>query len=223
MTNKKTFIKTTLLGATGLIGSHVLKNLIEDKSVSSITVIVRRKTDFDHPKVKEVVIDFKDENAFQNAIEPESVIFCAVGTTNKKVKGNTTKYRAVDYDIPVKAAQFGIEKDCQSFVLVSSMGANPKSSNFYTKLKGEVEEEISGLGYQNLYIFRPSLLLGKREEFRFGEKLAKFFMGTFSFLLPSKIKPIQAKYVANAMVKASKVKINATQVYRYKDIIRLSQ
>jgi len=215
--------KATLLGATGLIGSHVLKYLVEDDDVSSITTVVRRKINFNHPKVKEVVIDFTDEKAFRTAIEPKSIIFCAVGTTNKKVKGNTTKYRAVDFDIPVKAAQFGIEKDSQAFVLVSSLGANPRSSNFYTKLKGEVEEEITSLGYPNLHIFRPSLLLGDRQEFRLGEQVAKAFMRTFSFVMPSKIKPIQAKAVAKAMLKASKIKIDGRQVYHYQDIFKHSQ
>ena len=184
---------------------------------------MRRKTNFGNPKVKEVIIDFNDKEAFQHAIEAGSSIFCAIGTTNSKVKGNKEMYRKVDYDIPVHAAKFGLEKNCNTFVLVSSTGADSNSSNFYTKLKGEVEDDISSLGYQNLHILRPSLLLGNREEFRFGEKLGKYFMTVFSFLIPSKYKAIQAKNVAKAMLKASKVNINETQVYHYREILNLSQ
>jgi len=210
--------KATLLGSTGLIGGHILEFLIKDDSYSSITVITRRKTEISHPKVKEIVIDFEDENAFYNAIEPQSTIFCAIGTTNKKVSGDKEKYRSVDYDIPVNAAKFGKDKGCKSFVLVSSMGANSNSNNFYTKLKGQVEDEISTLGYENLHIFRPSLLLGDRKEFRFGERIGQVLMSGLSFLMPSKYKPVQAKYVAKAMVEASKAEINGAKVYFYKDI-----
>lgn len=215
--------KTTLLGSTGLIGGHILKYLIEDQSIESITCIVRRKVDFQHTKVKYKIIDFNEDGAFKNAIAPESTIFCAIGTTNKKVSGNKGKYRAVDYDIPVNAAKFGKEKGCNTFVLVSSMGADSSSSNFYTRLKGEVEDKISDLGFNHLHIFRPSLLLGDRQEFRLGESIGQVLMTIFSFLLPSKIKPIQARDVAKAMVMASKNEINRTKIYFYRDIKNLIQ
>lgn len=215
--------RVTLLGATGLIGGHVLQYLINDKSVTNITTILRRKAGINHPKVKEVVINFQDKESFQKAVDPHSTIYCAIGTTNSKVKGDKEKYRSIDYDIPVNAAKIGISKGCDTFVLVSSMGANAKSSNFYTNLKGKVEVKVSSFGYKNLHIFRPSILLGKRQEFRFGEKLAKTVMKTFSFLLPSKIKPIQAKDVAISMVKASKHNIDNIKIYHYKDILRVAK
>jgi uncharacterized protein YbjT (DUF2867 family) len=215
--------KITLLGATGLIGSHVLKYLTEDDSVSTINVIVRRQVDFNHPKVKLIVIDFSNDEAFQNAIEPESTIFYAIGTTNKNVSGDKEKYRKVDYDIPVNAAKFGKDKGCKTFVLVSSIGADSNSSSFYTKLKGEVEDKISSLDYDNLHIFQPSLLLGDRKEFRIGERLGQFFMTTFSFLLPSKYKPVQAKDVAKAMLEASKNKLRGKNIYHYHSILDLSK
>lgn len=215
--------KATLLGATGLIGGHLLDELKNDSSYKEIHVILRRQVDFNHPRVKEVVIDFEDEKAFQNAIAPESVVFCAVGTTQSKVDGDKEKYRKVDYNIPVNAAKFGLERDCKSFVLVSSIGADSKSSNFYTKLKGEVEDKVSELGYKNLHIFRPSLLLGDRKENRTGERIAKLFMSAFSFLLPPKYKPIQAKVVAKAMLKASKVKEEGKHIYDYTSISSLAK
>jgi uncharacterized protein YbjT (DUF2867 family) len=216
-------MKVTLLGSTGLIGNHILELLKKDEGIESITAILRRQVNFNHPKVNAIVIDFNDKKAFQNAIEPDSVIFCAIGTTNSKVKGDREKYRSIDYDIPVNAAEFGLKKNCKTFVLVSSIGADSKSSNFYTKLKGEVEDKISGLGYENLHIFRPSLLLGNRKENRLGERIAKLFMTTFSFLMPSKYKPVPAKDVAKAMVKASHKEIKGKTIYDYKSILSLAR
>jgi len=214
-------LKATLLGATGLIGGHLLDELKNDPNYTEVRVIVRRQVNFNHPKIREIVIDFEDEDAFKNAIAPESVIFCAIGTTQSKVDGNKGKYRKVDYDIPVNAAQFGLNKNCNTFVLVSSIGADSSSSNFYTKLKGEVEDKVSKLGYKSLHIFRPSLLLGNRKENRIGERIAKVFMSTFSFLLPSKYKPIEAKDVGKAMVRISQIDKEGKHIYDYKKILCL--
>ena len=213
--------KATLLGATGLIGGHLLELLQEDETYTEIKLLVRRQVDITHPKVNVAIIDFEDRTSFQSEIIPESVIFCAVGTTSQKVKGNKDLYRKVDYDIPVHAAQFGLEKGCQQFILVSSLGANPKSSNFYSKLKGEVEEAIKDLKIPSLAIFRPSLLLGQRKESRFGESVAKIVMTTFSFVLPSKIRPIQANDVAEAMLRASKLENSGVKIYHRKEIKNL--
>lgn len=214
-------MKATLLGATGLIGGHILYDLIQDEDYTSVTLIVRRPFDSPHPKINVKVIDFKDQNAFKSAIEPESIMFCAVGTTRKKVKGDMQKYRQVDYDIPVIAAKLGLERECSTFSLVSAIGANSNSSNFYTKLKGEVEDEVLSLGYPKLHIFRPSILLGNRSEKRLGEKIAQILMPIFSFLLPNKYKPVHAKDVGTAMVRASKITTEGLKVYTYKEIQEL--
>ena len=210
--------KATLLGASGLIGGHLLELLKNDEAFTDIKILVRRKLDINDPKVKQAVIDFEDKTSFQSEIIPGSIMFCAVGTTNSKVKGNKALYRKVDYDIPVNAAQFGLAKGCPRFVVVSSLGADSKSSNFYTKLKGEVEDRLLEMNFSSLHIFRPSLLLGERKEFRFGETLAKILMNTFSFLMPAKIKPIQAKVVAKAMLSVSKSQNKGIQIYHNQDI-----
>jgi uncharacterized protein YbjT (DUF2867 family) len=212
-------LKATLIGATGLIGSELFELLIEDEAFSEIKILVRREVDFKHPKVKTAIIDFEDEAAFQSEILAGSIIFCAVGTTNKKARGDKSKYRKVDYDIPVNAAKFGLGKGCKQFVLVSSYGANSSSSNFYTKLKGEVEDCLQELSIPSLAIFRPSILLGNRDEFRLGELTAKFLMNAFSFLLPTNVKPIQAKDVAKSMMIAAKKNPEGTQVYQYKEMM----
>lgn len=194
----------TLIGSTGLVGSHLLELLQEDPEIEKINILVRRSMQTDHPKTSLVVIDFSDRDAFKSAIGNSDIIFCAIGTTRKKVKGDQKAYRKVDFDIPVNAAKFGAEQGCQTFLLVSSLSADSSSGNFYLKLKGEVEDAIREVAIPSVYFFRPSFLMGKRKEFRFGELLGIIFMRPLSFLLPSRVRPIKALDVAKAMVREAK-------------------
>jgi uncharacterized protein YbjT (DUF2867 family) len=216
--NEKT---ATIIGATGLIGSHLLELLQNDNYFNTIKVLVRRPVSFNHLKVKVITIDFSDHEAFKTAIAGSDTVFCAVGTTNKKVKGDKAAYRKVDYDIPVNAAKYCAETGCQNFALVSSVGANSKSRGFYIRLKGEVEEVISHMNIKTISVFRPSLLLGERQEFRFGELMGKIIIKPFSFLFPSKFKPIKASYVAKSMLLASKKELPGFQLYHFKEMKRL--
>nr|HPH21906.1 NAD(P)H-binding protein [Haliscomenobacter sp.] len=132
----------TLIGATGLIGSQILQQLLEDADFAHINVLVRRPLDLAHPKVKVILLDFADEAAYQAAIAGSDAVFCTVGTTLKQVNSDMVAYRKIDYDIPVNAARFCAATVCPKFLLVSSIGANRQSRNFYQKLKGEVEEKV---------------------------------------------------------------------------------
>jgi uncharacterized protein YbjT (DUF2867 family) len=208
----------TIIGATGLIGSHLLQQLQDDDTFKSVNILVRRSVGLTHPKVKEMIIDFEDLEAFKSGIKESDVVFCAVGTTNKKVKGNKEAYRKVDYDIPVHAARFAEEEGCSQFLLVSAIGANSKSKNFYTKLKGQVEDTIKQMNIPTILFFRPSLLLGNRKEARIGESIGKWIMKPLSFLVPSKMKPIQAADVAGAMVKALKTGLQGVHVFHYREM-----
>jgi uncharacterized protein YbjT (DUF2867 family) len=212
-----------LLGATGLIGGHILDALKADSEFDSIKIIVRRPFTDDHPKVKVVVINFEDANQFESAMQGGDVIFSAIGTTQKKVKGNKEKYRKIDFDITVNAAKFGSKGDCKKFLVVSSIGADSNKSGFYLKLKGEVEDALVDLsqkedGLQSLSIFRPSLLLGERSETRIAESIGQFFSKVLSFLFPKNMKPIKAKTVAESMVKASKLNKKGVEVYHYQEM-----
>jgi uncharacterized protein YbjT (DUF2867 family) len=156
----------TIIGSTGLIGSYLLKHLKKHDSFSTIRLLVRRPVQNDHPKVQVKLIDFNDHESFKLGIDGSDVVFCAIGTTQAKVKGDKEAYRKVDYDIPVKAARFCKETGCSQFLLVSSIGADSKSKNFYLQLKGEVEDAIKQISLESVSIFRPSLLLGNRKETR---------------------------------------------------------
>ncbi|MAD96361.1 MAG: segregation protein B [Flavobacteriaceae bacterium] len=211
-----------LIGATGLIGGHLLEYLLADDSITSVKLIVRRPVSFEHPKIEIAMIDFSKEDQFSAALKGMDVVFCSIGTTNKKVKGNKDAYRKVDYDITVNAAKFSEAHGCDQFVFVSSLGANSSSNNFYLKLKGQIEDDIQQLNLNSILIFRPSFLMGDRKEFRFGELLGIVFMKPFSFLLPSEIKPIYASEVAKAMLAATKKNFKGCRVFHFEEMKRLN-
>ncbi len=208
----------TLIGASGLIGSHLLQLLLNDPYFDTVRILVRRSLHIEHPKLEKKIVDFNDSDSLVVAIDNSDALFCTVGTTQKKVKGDLEAYRKVDYDIPVKAARFCKMTGCETFVLVSAVGANSKAKNFYLKLKGEVEETIKTVGIRSVYIMRPSMLMGDRKEFRIGEKIGTPVMKAISFLLPSKYKPIQAKKVAEAMLAAAKKNEEGFFVWEYREM-----
>jgi uncharacterized protein YbjT (DUF2867 family) len=212
----------TLIGATGLIGSHLLQMLLDDPYFETVKILIRRPLELTHPKLEKKLVDFGNSDSMLVAIDNSDVVFCAVGTTQKKVKGNKEAYRKVDYEIPVRAARFSKMTGCETFVLVSSVGANSKSGNFYLKLKGEVEDVVKATGLNSVHIMRPSMLLGERKEFRSGEKIGKGIMTAFSFLIPSKYKPVHAKKVAKAMLAAAKENKEGFFVYENDQIKKLN-
>ncbi|HTN07559.1 NAD(P)H-binding protein [Agriterribacter sp.] len=212
-------VKTAvLLGATGLTGNHLLHLLLADDYFTTVRVLVRKPFAFMHPRLEVRVTDFDDHDNFHNALGKGDVIFCCTGTTMKKVKGDKALYRRIDFDIPVHAAQWGIDNGFSQYLVVSAIGANAKSSNFYLHLKGSMEAAIHALPYRSLHIFHPSLLLGSREEKRKGEKLAQSIMPALSFLLAGSLKKyraIEAPDVAKAMLAAAKSGKTGINVYEY--------
>ncbi len=199
----------TLIGATGLIGGYLLEELLKDDYYDTVRILIRRPflrqaQDFTHPKLEKKLVDFSDTESFRLALEGSDVVFCTIGTTQKKVKGDKEAYRKVDYNITVNAARFCKMNGCETFVFVSAVGANSKSNNFYLKLKGEVEEAVKAIGLKSVHIMRPSVLLGDRKEFRLSEKIAQWVMPVFSFLIPKKYRPVKARDVAKEMIKLAK-------------------
>ena len=208
----------TLIGATGLIGNYLLEELLKDDFYHTVRILIRRPLEFTNPKLEKKLVDFNDMESFRLALEDSDVVFCAIGTTQKKVKGDKEAYRKVDFNIPVNAARFCKMNGCETFILVSSVGADSKSNNFYLQLKGEVEDAVKAAGLQSVHIIRPSVLLGDRKEFRLGEKISKSVMSAFSFLIPAKYKPIHGKKVAMAMLAAAKKQNEGFHIYHYPEI-----
>jgi uncharacterized protein YbjT (DUF2867 family) len=213
-----------LVGATGLVGSLLLQKLLSDNAFSKVIALTRKLSEIPHRKLVNKVVDFNNREELFNSFETADVIFCCVGTTQKKVNGDESAYRKVDFDIPVSMGNIGIQKGVKQFVFVSSIGANIHSNNFFLRLKGEIEQAISELGYQSLYIIRPSMLLGKRSEYRLGENIGQAVMRSASFLFFGAMKkyyPVQASDVADAMLKAAIEKRPGINIIQYDEMVQL--
>lgn len=215
----------TLIGVTGLIGSHLLNELLNDPFYDTVKILIRRPIELTHPKLEKKLVDFNDSDSLLVAMSNSDAVFCAVGTTQKKVKGDKDAYRKVDYDIPVNTARFCKMTGCEKFILVSSVGANSKANTFYLKLKGEVEDAVKEVGLKSVHIMRPSMLLGDRKEFRLGEKIGKGVMKVIAFTFVwgmRKYQAIPASNVAKAMLVVSKKNVEGFFVYEYDLINKLS-
>ena len=188
----------TLFGASGLVGSQLLQLLIQHPSCILIQIPVRKSFGLQHPKVREVVFSF--EPFAYSTLSATNVVVCAVGTTQKKVRGNQIAYRKVDHDIAVHAAEWAQDCGSRQFQLISAIGANALRGNFYTRLKGEIEDHVRLRTIPQIIIFQPSLLIGKRNETRIAEGIGQLLLPMISFLLPKKYQPIKAEALALAMI-----------------------
>ena len=198
-------MKTALIfGSTGLVGGHVLDQLIQNKNYSKIKLFVRSAYEIDDPKIEIVKTDFNNLENHIEDIKGDDCFFC-IGTT-KKNSPDKDEYKRVELEVPKQVAQIAKSNLVNSFVFVSSGYADPKSSGDYLKFKGLVEEELKRLNFSKLGIMRPSFLLGDRKEKRVGEKIGIFVFKILSplFLGPlKKMKPIHSATVAKAMISAA--------------------
>ena len=207
-----------IIGASGLIGSCIVDELLQT-SDNKITLISRRVLGLSNSRIHEVIVDFTNQSALNEALKGVDAVFIAIGTTQKKMKGDLSAYRKVDYDIPVAVAQACVINNVPKLLMVSSAGADSSSSNFYLRIKGEVEQAIEKMPIQYIGIFQPSLLMGNRNEFRLGERISQLIMPIFSFVIPSKYKPIAAKSIAKAMIRKAIQDQKGVKRYTYTDII----
>jgi len=208
----------SLVGATGLIGGYLLEELLNDPYFDTIRILIRRPIDITHAKLEKKIVDFNDSDSVLVALSNSDVVFCAIGSTMKKVKGDKDAYRKIDFDIPVNLARFCKMTGCEKFILVSSAGADAKSSNFYQRLKGETDQSVKQAGPKMIHIMRPSLLLGERKEFRLGENIGKAVMTSLSFLIPEKYKAIQGKNVAKFMLALAKKNDEGVFIHENREI-----
>ncbi|MFZ5643085.1 MAG: oxidoreductase [Bacillota bacterium] len=200
MSNKSALV----LGSSGLVGSELLKYLLKDPEYSRVVAPVRKRLPFEHPKLEQLVIDFEDLENYQEYFILDQV-FCCLGTTMKKA-GTKEAFVKVDLEYPFRSAKMAKKSGVKKFLIISALGANEKSLVFYNHVKGQVENGIKKLGLDSLDIFRPSLLLGDRTEFRPAEKAAAILLKLIplSFIGPLKrYRPVEAKAVAFAMYSAA--------------------
>lgn len=219
-------LTAVVIGATGLTGNLVVEELLKDPAFKTVRVLGRRKVSKLHEKLHQEIVNFNDLDDYSKKFGEGDAIFCCIGTTQKKVKGDKALYEKVDFDISVNAARIGISKDFKKFLIVSAIGANPNSSNFYLKLKGKTENALMQFSYTSLDIFQPSIINGRRNESRTLEKIAQAFMDLFSFLFLGPLKKyraIGADSIAKAMVNASKQNNKGVHYFRYEEMMELAR
>lgn len=203
--------KTALiLGASGFTGQHLLELLLNDPLYAQITIYVRKPVHISHPKLVQRIVDFEK---LDTAVEATD-IFCCLGTTIKKA-GSQDAFKQVDLVYPQKVASLQLAAGSQRFLVISAVGADEKSSIFYSRTKGQVEEALTTLGYPCLCIFRPSFIMGDRAEKRVGEKIGIFIAKLISPILIGplkKYKPVSALALAKSMQYEAHHFLNGTHI-----------
>jgi len=191
-------MKAAILGASGLVRQVLVDQLLAHEDYQEVHVLVRRPMNRFHPKLEEWVIDF--DRVTEIELPEVDHVYCALGTTIKQA-GSQEAFRQVDYTYPIEVGRELMDLGATRFALISALGAHPNAKTFYNRVKGDTENGLRVLGYDALLIFRPSLLLGERDEFRFGEQAAARVSTVLRPLLKrSTFAPIEAEKVAQAMI-----------------------
>lgn len=192
-----------VLGATGLVGRELVTLLLDDSYFKEVKVLVRRKTGVDHPKLKEIIIDFDEPEDWAHEVIGD-VLFSAFGTTLKKAGSKDAQYK-IDYSYQFLVARLAAINSVPDCILVSAPGANVGSKVFYNRIKGELDRDVAKLDFDRFVIIKPSLLTGQRDETRMGEVVGEVVMKAISWIPGiKKYRPISGKVVATAMIHALK-------------------
>ena len=217
-------MKTALLfGSSGLVGGYLLNQLIKDINYSKIKLFVRTDAEISDPKVEIIKTDFTNLQNHKEDITGDDCFVC-IGTTKKNAP-NKDEYQRTELDVPKEIAQIAKSNLINSFIFVSALYANPKSSGDYVRFKGLVEEELKRLNFPKLAIMRPSFLMGNRREKRAGEKIGIFVFKLLSPLLLGplkKIKPIDSEIVSRAIIAVVKCDIQKI-IFESNEIVKISK
>lgn len=216
--------KTALIaGASGLTGMHCLELLLQNPVYHRVIALVRKPLPVVHEKLQQIQVDFEQLETSSGDFVADDV-YCCLGTTIKKA-GSQANFRKVDYDFVVNVAKVAHTKGAKRFLLVSSLGASSKSSIFYSRVKGETEAAVAAIPFEEVHIFRPSLLLGNRQEQRLGESMAMkaFKILGFAMIGPLAVyKGILAEDVAKAMIAVAQMGKKGKHIYLSDEIQRIA-
>lgn len=193
-------LTANVIGATGLVGKQLVQKLLENQSFEKIRIFVRHDSGIQHPKLDQQIIDFSNKKTWAKQLTGD-VLFSALGTTLKQA-GSKEKEYEVDFTFNLNFAQKAKENGIENYVLISSIGANAKSSIFYTRMKGELDEAVTKLNFKNLAILRPSSLTGERKEKRPAEIISIPILNFLTRFMLKKYRPIKDETVAQAMINA---------------------
>ncbi|WP_293912316.1 MULTISPECIES: NAD-dependent epimerase/dehydratase family protein [unclassified Sphingobacterium] len=219
----KTGYTALVLGSTGLIGSFLVEMLLDNTQYSTVYAVSRSQLQMQHPKLINIIAD-ADSIAHQLENIAVDHLYCCLGSTKSKTPDLSAYYK-IDHDYPLSVAQHLKDKRLSAVSLVSSMGANVLSNNFYLKMKGEIERDIELLSIERTFIFRPSLLLGKRKENRMLEKVSSVVMNIINYFLIGKLKDyksIKGEDVARSMIKICLSDVTGTHIFKTAKIKELA-
>lgn len=195
-----------IAGATGLVGSEVLKQLLDDPSVREVRALARRPLPIDNGKIRTILVSDLSEIPARSGDLRGDVYFCCLGTTSREA-GSRENFRKVDYEAVYAFGKLALEHGARAFVLVSSSGANPGSPVFYSRVKGEIEAALERLGLKSLLVFRPSLLIGDRKASRPIERIFVTLAKGIAPLLPMPIEKrlmTPVAFLASRMIQEAK-------------------
>ncbi len=209
-----------VIGATGLVGSEVLKLLLDDPEYAKVKVFHRRSTGIHHPKLEEHIDKFEEIDSWKHLLTGDE-LYSAMGTTLKKAGSKEAQWK-IDYTYQYETAKAAALNGVKKYALVSSIGANVKARSFYTSMKGKLDEAIRDLPFEGIAILRPSVLDGDRKESRPGESLG-IFLGKMIAKIPGlkKYRSIPAKTVAKGMLYALKKSPLGYHIFESKQIFEL--
>ncbi len=198
--------KAVIIGATGLVGYQLVRLMVKDDRYDSITLVSRRSHEIKDPKVIEVLVeDFDNLENHASSFNGDD-FYCTLGTT-RKMAGSKEAFLKVDIEYPIAFAKIAMaQPDFKQLLVVTAVGANSSSPLFYNMAKGQLEDQLQALNIEALKIFQPSLLLGKRKEYRFLEEVAKFLSAIASFFMIASKKQVGAirdVEVAKAMIEVA--------------------
>lgn len=212
---KKTAV---IIGATGAVGKEILKEILADNFYNKVYILGRESIGKlgDEERLTKIIVDFENLN-FDTSILEDADVFASLGTTIK-IAGSKENQRKIDVDYTVNFSKL-CEGKVRSFNVVSAIGANSKSKNFYNSLKGELEDKLKVMNLGVLRIFQPSLLISKRDDKRFLEELFMKVSSIFQLVLKGKAKkysPIEVSVLGREIVRFA-IENKKQGTYTYKD------
>lgn len=205
-------MKTAIvIGATGLVGKELVKRLLTDPYFVKVKIFTRRGSGLTHDKLEEYIIDFEQADRWRDLVRGD-VLFSTLGSTIKQAGSKLAQYK-IDFTYQYQFAQIASKNGITSYVLVSAIGANPKATFFYNRMKGELEEAVKALPFESIHILRPSVLVGNRQKNRIGEKIASSLLILLNSLGFFKAyRPVSAESVAQSLINASKLPLRGLQI-----------
>ncbi len=210
-----------VIGATGLVGTHLIEELINHTEYEKVIIITRRTVEKQHVKLEKHLVDFNNPAQWKHLVKGD-VLFSTLGTTLQKAGSKEAQF-LIDYTYQYHCAKAAADNNVSQYVLVSAAYASPDSKIFYARMKGVLEKDVAKLSFQNISIIKPGIIAGDRQDKRITERIS---ISLFNLLhhVPGLhfIKPIHASIIAKAMIRAAQYHPNRVNVYQLGAVFKLA-